>query len=44
MTDRILILEEGRLVNEGTHETLISENEFYHSMYVKQKQNGERDD
>ncbi len=44
LTDRILVLEEGRLVNEGTHETLIGENEFYHSMYVKQKQNGERDD
>ncbi len=44
MTDKILILEEGRLVNAGTHETLVDENDFYHSMYVKQKQNGERDD
>jgi ATP-binding cassette subfamily B multidrug efflux pump len=43
MTDKILIFEEGRLVNTGTHETLVGENDFYHSMYVKQKQNGERD-
>ena len=42
MTDKILILEEGRLVNEGTHETLVKENEFYRSMYVKQKQSGGR--
>ena len=44
MTDKILILEEGRLVNEGTHETLITENEFYRSMYLKQKQSGRRED
>ena len=44
MTDKILILEEGRLVNEGTHETLINENEFYRSMYLKQKQSGRRED
>lgn len=43
MTDNILILEEGRLVNEGTHEMLIKENEFYHSMYLKQKQSGRRE-
>ena len=38
------LLEEGRLVNEGTHETLIEENEFYRSMYLKQKQSGRRVD
>ena len=43
MTDKILILEEGRLVNEGTHEMLVKENAFYQSMYLKQKQSGRRE-
>jgi len=43
MTDTILVLEEGRLVNEGTHESLLEVNDFYRSMYLKQKQSGTRE-
>ncbi len=43
MTDIILLIDEGRLVNKGSHETLIKENEFYQSMYMKQKQSGRRE-
>ncbi len=36
MTDRILILDEGRIVSDGNHEQLLLENEFYRTMYEKQ--------
>ncbi len=36
MTDRILILNEGRIVSDGDHEQLLLENEFYRTMYEKQ--------
>ncbi len=36
MTDRILILDEGRIVSDGDHEQLLLENEFYRTMYEKQ--------
>jgi len=39
MTDRILLLDRGRLVNDGDHKTLLEENEFYQTMYQKQMQN-----
>lgn len=39
MTDRILLLNQGRLVNDGDHNTLLEENEFYQTMYKKQMQN-----
>ena len=38
LTDNILILEEGQLVNQGTHMDLIEGNDFYRSMYLKQRQ------
>lgn len=34
--DRIIVLEEGRIVGSGTHDALISENGLYRSMYAKQ--------
>jgi ATP-binding cassette, subfamily B, multidrug efflux pump len=36
MTDHIIILEEGRIVNQGTHDQLLRQNSFYQSMYDKQ--------
>ncbi len=36
MTDRIVILEEGKIVNEGSHDQLLLENQFYQTMYEKQ--------
>ena len=38
MTDRIFILDEGRIEDEGVHDELISSNNFYRSMYLKQQQ------
>ena len=36
MTDHTLILEEGRIVADATHDRLVTENAFYKSMYRKQ--------
>jgi ATP-binding cassette, subfamily B, multidrug efflux pump len=36
MTDHIIILDEGRIVSDGTHTQLVRENTFYRSMYEKQ--------
>ncbi len=36
MTDHILILEEGSIVNDGNHEQLLEESVFYRTMYEKQ--------
>jgi ATP-binding cassette, subfamily B, multidrug efflux pump len=36
MTDHILILEEGRIVSDDSHEHLVTANAFYRSMYLKQ--------
>lgn len=38
MTDRILILEEGQLIDEGNHHTLLQRNSFYQAMHLKQMQ------
>lgn len=38
MTDRILILEEGQLIDEGDHHTLLQRNSFYQTMHLKQMQ------
>jgi len=38
MTDRILILEEGQLIDEGDHHTLLQRNSFYQAMHLKQMQ------
>ncbi len=38
MTDRILILEEGQLIDEGDHHSLLDRNSFYQAMHLKQMQ------
>jgi len=38
MADRILVLEEGRLMEQGTHEELIAKNGTYAEMYTLQAQ------
>ena len=38
MTDRILILEEGQLIDEGDHPILLQRNSFYQAMHLKQMQ------
>jgi ATP-binding cassette subfamily B protein len=44
MTDRIIILAEGSIESEGTHEQLLQENLLYRSMYEKQMtQNGTKE-
>ncbi len=44
MTDHILILEEGRIVQIGTHSQLLRENAFYRTMYDKQMRREEVQD
>ena len=39
MTDRIIVLDRGRLVNDATHHLLLEENAFYQAMYRKQQHN-----
>jgi ATP-binding cassette subfamily B protein len=41
MTDRILILEEGKLVDDDDHQTLLEKNAFYQAMHLKQMQENE---
>jgi ATP-binding cassette subfamily B protein len=44
MTDRIIILAEGSIESDGTHEQLLQENLLYRSMYEKQMtQNGTKE-
>ncbi|MGI9538152.1 MAG: ABC transporter ATP-binding protein [Desulfocapsaceae bacterium] len=38
MTDRTLVLEEGQLIDEGDHHTLLKSNSFYQAMHLKQMQ------
>ena len=38
MTDRILVLEEGVLIDQGDHQSLLERNEFYQTMHLKQMQ------
>ncbi len=39
MTDRVIILDEGQMVIEGTHEQLLQANSFYQAMHDKQIKN-----
>ena len=38
MTDRIMVLEEGVLIDQGDHQSLLERNEFYQTMHLKQMQ------
>jgi len=45
MTDHIVILDEGRIVSDDSHERLVTENAFYRAMYLKQmRKEGEGSD
>ena len=35
--DRILVLEAGEIVEEGSHEELMGRKELYYEMYLRQK-------
>ena len=34
--DRIMILDEGRIIEQGSHSQLISKNGYYAALYLKQ--------
>jgi ATP-binding cassette subfamily B protein len=34
--DRIIVIDEGKLIEEGTHEELLSKNGTYYEMYMRQ--------
>ncbi len=36
MTDRVLIIDQGKIVNTGSHKQLLGQNDFYKTMYDKQ--------
>ena len=36
MTDKIIVLEEGKMVGEGTHEELMKNNETYRQIALSQ--------
>jgi len=38
MTDRIMVFENGRLIDNGTHDELLERNAFYQAMHLKQMQ------
>lgn len=44
MTDRVIILEEGRLSMEGEHQQLLKTSSFYRAMHDKQVKNGLSDE
>ena len=35
--DKILVFDEGRIVEEGTHKELLANNGLYHTLYKAQK-------
>ncbi len=39
MTDRIIIIDEGKIAHSGTHEQILKKSSFYRSMYEKQMRN-----
>lgn len=36
--DKIIVLEEGKIIEEGTHEDLLQRKEVYYTMYLRQQQ------
>lgn len=38
LADRILVFRDGRIIEEGTHESLIARNGYYRQMYIAQAQ------
>ena len=41
--DRILVLEDGRIVDQGTHAELLNRSPIYQEVYQSQKKGGEED-
>ena len=39
--DRIIVLEDGKIMGSGTHEELLSGNEIYREIYESQKEGAE---
>ncbi len=39
--DRVLVLEDGKIVESGTHEQLLAANGYYASLYLKQQQDSQ---
>ena len=37
LADKIILMKEGQIVEEGTHEELLNQNGYYAEMYNKQK-------
>ena len=38
IADRIIVVDDGQIVEEGTHEELMNKNGYYHKMYEAQAQ------
>ncbi|PBB07102.1 ABC transporter ATP-binding protein [Salimicrobium humidisoli] len=38
--DRIFVMQEGRLIGEGSHERLLKDNDYYRSVYESQREEG----
>lgn len=34
--DKIIVLEDGKIIQEGTHDTLVNSEGFYQNMYLNQ--------